>query len=392
MNEQHVDVVVVGAGFAGLYMLKRFRELGLRTRVFEAGTGVGGTWYWNRYPGARCDVPSIEYSYSASTTTSSRSGTGPSATRPSPRSCRYIDHVADRFDLRRDITFDTRVTAAALRRGANRWTVDDRRRRSRSPPEFFVMATGCLSAANMPDIAGRDSFDGPIPTTPVSGRTRGSTSPGSASAVIGTGSSAVQSIPIIAEQAEQLTVFQRTPTYAVPAHNRPLEIRRARTRSRPTTRLRARQRARRARPASVAASPNATTWSARSRSTHDDPGGRVYEDRWEDGGLAFLGAFNDLLLFARGQRHSRPSSCARRSRTWSTIPRSPRSCMSRHDRGLQALCVDTGYYETFNRPNVDARRRAAPRRSSGITPTGIEADGRGVTRSTRSSSPPASMP
>ena len=214
-----VDAVIVGAGFAGMYQLLRFRRAGLSARVIERGTDVGGTWYWNRYPGARCDVPSMEYSYSFDPDLE-QEWTWSEVMSPQPEILAYAQHVAERFDLRRDIRFETTVTAASFDESADRWLVDtDRGDRYRA--RFVVMATGCLSESNLPDIAGRDSFEGELlhtgrwPKEPVelAGKRVG---------VIGTGSSGVQAIPVIAESAGHLHVLQRTPVYTFPANNRPL--------------------------------------------------------------------------------------------------------------------------------------------------------------------------
>src|SRR3954464_13915350 len=208
------DVVIVGAGFAGMYMLHRVRGLGLRARVFEAGNGVGGTWYWNRYPGARCDVESMQYSYQFSEELQQEwDWTERYATQP--EILKYANHVADRFDLRGDIQFDTRVESAVYDDATGRWNVRPDAGEDCSA-QFLVMATGCLSSANTPDFPGRDSFEG---ATYHTGRwpPEGVDFSGLRVGVIGTGSSAIQSIPIIAEQARQLTVFQRTASYSVPA-------------------------------------------------------------------------------------------------------------------------------------------------------------------------------
>src|SRR5215472_12849175 len=152
------DVVIVGAGFAGLYMLHRMREAGRSARVFEAGGGVGGTWYWNRYPGARCDVESLEYSYSFSEDLQ-QEWEWTERYAGQPEILRYLEHVTVRFDLRRSIRFDTRVTAASFDSG--RWHVTtDRADRATAP--FLIMATGCLSTANVPDIPGLEDFEGDV--------------------------------------------------------------------------------------------------------------------------------------------------------------------------------------------------------------------------------------
>src|SRR3954468_20156841 len=213
------DVVVVGAGFSGLYLLHRLRELGFSVRCFEQGGDVGGTWYWNRYPGARCDVESMQYSYSFSDALQQEwqwseryAGQAEILT--------YARHVAERFDLRRDIEFHARVASAAFDESDNRWTVtlDGDRRVS---AQHVVMATGCLSNARMPDVPGLASFKGKTYHTGHWPH-EGVDFTGLRVGLVGTGSSAIQSIPIIAAQAKHLTVFQRTPNYSIPARNHDL--------------------------------------------------------------------------------------------------------------------------------------------------------------------------
>ena len=221
MSAKQVDAVIVGAGFAGLYMLHKLRELGLTAQIFEAGHDVGGTWYWNRYPGARCDVESMEYSYSFSEELEQEwNWTERYATQP--EILKYINHVADRFDLRRDIQFDTRVTAATYDEQTNLWAVD-LEDGTRIVARFVVMATGCLSSPNLPVIAGMEDFKGPTYQTGLWPH-EGVDFTGQKVGVIGTGSSAIQSIPIIADQAAELPIFQRTPNFVVPAHNRPHDL------------------------------------------------------------------------------------------------------------------------------------------------------------------------
>ena len=210
------EVVIVGAGFAGMYMLHRLRGLKMSARVFEQGSGVGGTWYWNRYPGARCDVESMQYSYSFSDALQ-QEWDWSERYAPQPEILAYANHVADRFDLRRDIQFDTVVERAVFDERANLWSVttsDGKTTRAK----FVVLATGCLSNARKPDIEGLENFAGPVyhtgnwPHEPVDFT-------GLRVGIIGTGSSAIQSIPVIAQQAKHLTVFQRTPNYSIPARN-----------------------------------------------------------------------------------------------------------------------------------------------------------------------------
>ena len=213
------DAVVVGAGFAGLYMLHRLRGLGFTARVYEAGGGVGGTWYWNRYPGARCDVESLQYSFSFSEELDQEWNWSEKYS-PQPEILAYANHVADRFDLRSQIVFDTRVTAATFNEDTDSWLIETDRG-DRVTAKFCIMAVGCLSAPNRPAFPGMDGFRGPIYHTGEWPH-EGVDFTGLRVGVIGTGSSAIQSIPIIAQQASQLTVFQRTATWSVPAWNEAL--------------------------------------------------------------------------------------------------------------------------------------------------------------------------
>lgn len=214
-----VDVVVVGAGFAGMYALHRLRGDGLRVRVFEAADGVGGVWYWNRYPGARCDVESVDYSYSFDPALEQEwVWTEKYATQP--EILRYAEHVADRYDLRRDITLGVRVTDIVLDEATTRWTVRTDAGET-VVARWVITAVGPLSNANVPAIDGLADFAGPVHHTSHWPR-EGVDFTGRRVGVIGTGSSGIQAIPRIAEQAEHLSVFQRTPNYSVPAGNRPL--------------------------------------------------------------------------------------------------------------------------------------------------------------------------
>jgi cyclohexanone monooxygenase len=361
---ESLDAVVVGAGLAGLYMLHRLRGLGLSARVFEAGSGIGGTWFWNRYPGARVDIESLEYSYQFSDDLqdqwrwSERYAT-------QPELLRYIDHVADRFALRRDIVLNTRVESAVYDEGAGRWVVaasDGQRLSAR----FFVMATGCLSSANTPKFAGIDSFRGSKyhtgnwPHEPVDFT-------GKRVAVIGTGSSAIQSIPIIAQQAAQLFVFQRTPNYSIPAHNGPID---------PATERRVRADYKGFR-AEAAQHPFGADF-------RDNPGSALavsaeereqeYERRWAYGGLGFLGAFGDLI-FDPAANETAAEFIRAKIRAKVKDPAVAELLCPRTVVGCKRLCVDTGYYETYNRPNVTlVDVSSAP--IEALTPSGLRAGGR----------------
>tara|TARA_B100000965_G_scaffold404114_1_gene433990 strand:- start:26 stop:1654 length:1629 start_codon:yes stop_codon:yes gene_type:complete len=218
-SQNEFDVVVVGAGFSGMYLLHKLRQAGLSARVLEAGTDVGGTWYWNRYPGARCDVPSIEYSFSFSPELQ-QEWQWTEVMAAQPEILDYANHIAQRFDLRSDIEFSTRVASAHFQEDEQRWRVTTDAGVEYAA-RFCVMATGCLSVPNTPQITGADNFAGDVFHTgnwPADGVDFSKRRVG----IIGTGSSAIQAIPVIAEQVEHLTIFQRTPNYTMPAHNRPL--------------------------------------------------------------------------------------------------------------------------------------------------------------------------
>src|ERR1700753_1811626 len=280
------DAVVVGAGFAALYMLHRLRGLGLSARVYEAGGGVGGTWYWNRYPGARCDVESMQYSFSFSEQLD-QDWSWSEKYAPQPEILDYANHIADRFDLRRDIVFDTRVTKATFDEAEKCWRIETDRG-DKITARFCIMAVGCLSAPNRPGFEGIEDFKGPIYHTGEWPH-EGVDFTGLRVGVIGTGSSAIQSIPIIASQAKQLTVFQRTATWSVPAWNEALtpEYLKEAKAHYPELRDKAR-----ARPPGFYFSFNMKPALQASEEERE----RLYEEAWERGGLPFPATVGDLLF------------------------------------------------------------------------------------------------
>ena len=338
-----MDLLIVGSGFAGMYMLHRARGLGLSARVFEAGSGVGGTWFWNRYPGARCDVESMEYSYQFSEDLQQQwHWTERYAAQP--EILQYANHVADRFGLRPDIQLDTRVLAAEFDEGEACWTVttsDGKRTTAR----FLIMATGCLSSANKPafkglaDFAGKTLHTGEWPHEGVdfSGQRVG---------IIGTGSSAVQSIPIIAQQARELIVFQRTATYSVPARNGPLDREYEARIKADYAGFRARNRL--MHNAFGSLTPRNEGLAA---AASDDEQRKAFDTRWERGGLTYLGAFSDLLLDAKANEAAADFVRAR-IREVVRDPAVAALLTPRQVIGCKRLCIDSGYYETFNRANV----------------------------------------
>ncbi|MBI2723667.1 MAG: NAD(P)/FAD-dependent oxidoreductase [Chloroflexi bacterium] len=338
-----LDAIVVGAGFAGLYMLYRLRGLGFRVRVLEAADDVGGTWYWNRYPGARCDIESLEYQYGFDDDLA-REWEWTERYASQPEILRYINHVADRFDLRRDILFNTRVTSARYDEAAMRWAVETEEG-GRYDAQFCIMATGCLSAPRRPDFAGLDSFQGdwyhtgywPHEGVDFTGKTVG---------IIGTGSSAIQSIPLIARQASHLTVFQRTPNFSVPAHNGPIdpEYRRELTERYTETRRRAHE----SHGGVVSRPPSDRSALA----VTEEERRQEYESRWQQGGFAIGAAFNDLAL----NRDANETAAEFVRNKIREIVKDPATaeilCPRDYPFATKRLCVDTDYFATFNRENV----------------------------------------
>src|SRR3954463_5010750 len=218
-STRSLDVVIVGAGFAGMYMLYKLRNLGFTAKVIERADGVGGTWYWNRYPGCRCDVESLNYSFSFDPQLE-QEWTWSERYSPQPEILAYANHVADRFDLRKDIEFQTGVERAEWDEDEACWTVTTTTGETISA-RFYIMATGCLSQSKLPEVPGIDTFTGPTYHTGHWPH-EGVDFTAQRVAVIGTGSSGIQSIPLIAQQATQLTVFQRTPNFSIPAGNGPV--------------------------------------------------------------------------------------------------------------------------------------------------------------------------
>ncbi len=353
------DAIVVGAGFGGLCMLHRLRGLGLSAHVFEAGRGVGGTWFWNRYPGARCDVESLEYSYQFSDDLQQEwEWTERYASQP--EILRYLNHVADRFDLRRDITFSTRVASAVFDEPTDRWHVRTDGG-SEVTARFVIMATGCLSSTNQPAIPGRATFAGPTfhtgnwPHEPVDFT-------GKRVAVIGTGSSGIQAIPLIAEQAAHLTVFQRTANFSVPAQNRPLTPEEQRTVKRNYAALRTRG-------GQMPFGFDTRSTEVTAMQVSADERRAEYEARWASGGLPFLGSFADMIMDAQANATA-AEFIREKIRGLVDDPAVAETLLPRGVVGCKRLCSDTGYFETFNRPNVTlVDIAAAP--ITAITPTGI---------------------
>ncbi|QCB49165.1 NAD(P)/FAD-dependent oxidoreductase [Rhodococcus sp. PAMC28707] len=364
MTRTNVDVVVVGAGLAGLYAMHKFRGQGLDVQGFEAASDVGGTWYFNRYPGARCDVESVDYSYSFDDELqqewdwSERYAT-------QPEILAYLEHVADRFDLRSGFEFDTRVVSATFDEQAARWNiVTDKGEKVTA--RFCVLATGALSTTNLPNIPGRDSFGGEILHTGDWPRT-GVDFAGKRVGVIGTGSSGIQSIPLIAEQAATLHVFQRTPNFSVPASNRPLD-----------------EETRREQKATYAerrrkswASGGGSPFVSNPKSALEVPADEreaEFEQYWELGGVLFAKTFADQMSdieannLARGFAERKIRAVIEDQAVADVL------IPTDHPIGSKRIVTDSGYFATYNRDNVTlVNLREAP--ITAIDETGIATAG-----------------
>ena len=360
-----LDAVIVGAGFAGLYMLYRMRDvLGLKARVYERGDGVGGTWFWNRYPGARCDSESFYYCYSFSEELD-QEWDWTSKYPEQPEILSYLNHVADRFDLRRDIQLSTRVTGASFDEATNCWEVRTEAG-ERITARFLISAVGCLSAANVPDIKGLDDFEGDWYHTGAWPQ-EGVDFRGKRVGLIGTGSTGIQATPVIAAEAAHLTVFQRTPNYSVPTHNHRLtaeawaEIKA----NYPEIRRRIR--------ASRAGFPY-TVEDRSAMSVSDEERQAIYERLWQEGGFKFLwGSFNDILINLESNKTAADFIRAKIRETVKDPELAEMLSPTDHPYGSKRPPIDTHYYESFNRDNVKlVDIRKAP--IAEITPRGLRTE------------------
>ncbi len=338
-----VDVVVVGAGFSGLYLLHRLRQQGFSIKGFDAGGDVGGTWYWNRYPGARCDVATTDYSYSFDPELE-REWAWSEKYATQPEILAYLQHVADRYDLRRDIEFSTAVEAAVWDEPARRWRLRTDRGGQVSC-RYYVMAGGCLSLPKSPDVPGADRFRGEVYFTsrwPHDGADLS----GKRVAVIGTGSSAIQSIPVIAAEAAQLTVFQRTANFSIPAHNGPAAADRVAALA--ADRAAYREAAKRSRSGVPLAATDISGTAATEQVRQER-----FEAAWEAGGLfEVIGIFNDLLV-NRASNDLLAEMIREKIRSVVVDPATAEAlCPKDHPFGTKRPCVDTNYFQTYNLPHV----------------------------------------
>ena len=361
---ERIEAVIVGAGFAGMYMLHRLRGLGIQAHVFEAGDGVGGTWYWNRYPGARCDVESMQYSYAFSEELQQQWNWS-ERFAAQPEILEYANHVADRLGLRRGISFNTRITAARFDEASGEWhaTTDTGRQVA---ARHLILATGCLSSARLPDISGIGDFAGKIYHTGQWPH-EGVDFSGQKVAVIGTGSSAIQAIPVIARQAAHLTVFQRTPNFSIPSRNGPMTEDYAQGWKQDyATRRREAQQMRTGILYNLSRTP-AMEVSEAERTAE-------YEARWAAGGTAFMASFADLLT-SKPANDTAAEFVREKIRAMVTNAEVAEILVPKnHPIGTKRICVDTAYYETFNLKHVrliDVRQSPIER----VTAEGVAAGG-----------------
>jgi cyclohexanone monooxygenase len=373
MPRENFDAVIVGAGFAGMYMLHKLRSLQMTAVIFEAGDDVGGTWYWNRYPGARCDAESLAYSFSFSPELE-QEWQWSERYASQPEILDYARHVSQRFDLRKDTRFKTRVKGALFQTDTNTWLVQTDQG-DEVQANFCIMATGCLSVPQRPDIPGLDDFKGNLyqasqwPHEPVSfaDKTVG---------IIGTGSSGIQAIPVIAAEAEHLTVFQRTPNFSVPARNSPLDdewvekykvnyadhrlsFRHGLSSGFGDLNIEAQL------------EPRMTTEFGKLSEVEAN---ELLENNWRRGGAVFMGSIGDLMLneasnaFARTFVHNKIKSIVKNPEVAELL------CPTSHPIGTRRICVDINYYETYNRDNVTLVS-VADHPIEAITPEGVQVNG-----------------
>lgn len=366
VSRSEIDVVIVGGGLAGVYALHRLRELGFESRVFEAGEGVGGTWFWNRYPGARCDIESMAYSYSFSKELeqewewSERYGA-------QPEILAYIEHVVERFDLARDIRLATRVTSADWDEASGRWQVATDQG-DRVSARFCVMATGCLSIPNVPSLPGLERFEGrtfhtgdwPKDGVELSGRRVG---------VIGTGSTGIQLIPMLAQEVDELFVFQRTPNYSAPARNFPMSPRFA-------ARVKENYTSFRAGYIGGHWGLEMTPEDLRVSEISERERKEAFEKSWEIGGFSLVAGFPEVYVNPKSNDYLAEFVREKIRETVEDPEVAARLCPDT-PIGCKRPCADTHYYETFNRENVTLIDvRAEP--IEHVTERGIIVGGRSI--------------
>lgn len=342
-ESRHVEAVVVGAGFSGIYMLHKLRELGFTCRLFEAAEDAGGVWWWNRYPGARCDVESTDYSYSFDPELE-QEWHWDELYCTQPDILRYIHHVLDRYDLRPDMQFSTRVDRAVFDEATSRWTLRTSTGETWTTG-YFILATGCLSVPKRPEIPGLDAFVGESYHT-AEWPADGVDFTGKRVGMIGVGSSGTQMIPIVAEEADQLAVLQRSPNFSIPSPNGPMtpeyeaEVKRT-------------YRERRAFASNTPSGLNQDVNRVSALEVTPEERQAHYEQYWRTSGFGFTLAYGDLLL-NREANQTAVDFIASKIRETVKDPATAETLIPKdYPYGTKRASVDNGYYQTFNRPNVE---------------------------------------
>lgn len=340
-NQKYVDVVVVGAGFAGLYMLHKLRESNLNAVVYEAGTDVGGVWYWNLYPGAKCDIDSIYYCYTFSEELYKK-WNWTSKYPKQEEILNYLNFVADELDLRKDIQFNTQVLGATFDEEHNIWNVQLKKGEI-VKAKYFISAVGCLSATNIPKIEGFDQFEGEAYHTGKWPR-EGVDLTNKRVGVIGTGSSGVQTIPEVARVASQLTVFQRTAQYVLPANNYDYTqgfIEESKEKFEETRKL-------------LHYSPSGSAIIPRNKSALEDTAEEreaVFEEAWKIGGFQMTTTYYDLMVNEQANEYV-SEFIRKKIKNIVKDPETAEALTPNYMYGVKRLTLGTDYYETYNRPNV----------------------------------------
>jgi len=355
------DAVIIGAGFSGIYMLYKLKKLGLSACIIESGSDVGGTWYWNRYPGARCDTWSMEYSYQFSETLQ-QEWEWSEKYASQPEILKYAQHVVNRFNLKKHIFFNKKVTSVVFNENLQNWNINTDTNDS-FISDFCIMATGCLSEINAPKFQGFDLFQGEIyhtgkwPKYNVIFKNK-------KIGIIGTGSSAIQAIPIIANEPKKLFLIQRSPNYTILAYNTTLDSKLVETIKSDYKELR--QKAKMTRGGTAIFKLN-------EEDTFDvttEERQREYESRWQTGGGGFIGAYQDLLT---NEKANKTAANFVRRKIYEIVDdkKTAEFLSPTNIIGCKRLCVDTDYYKTFNKPNVnlvDVNKNTI----ESITPNGIK--------------------
>lgn len=341
-KKANYDAIVIGTGFSGMYMLHLLRKMGLRTRAFETGADVGGVWYWNRYPGLRCDSESVFFNYTFSEELY-KGWTWSSRYPEQPEILRYLNYVADKLDLRKDIQFNTKIVSAIYNEESNLWDIETSNGEIVNS-KYIVTGLGTLSDSNVPNLKGLGQFErewhhtGKWPHEPVdfSGKRVG---------VIGTGSSGIQVIPIIAESANHLTVFQRSPQYTIPARNKPLSPEYIQE-----IKENFQEFAREVRYETFGGAIVRLPTKSVLEVTEEERQ-QVYKEYWEMGGPLLTFSFTDL---ATSPEANKTASDFVKQKIRETVknPVVAEKLIPNYPIGAKRIVVDTGYYKTFNRDNV----------------------------------------